>query len=140
MDITTKYGINDVVYDIVNSPIRTWVECPACEGAGLVILKNGVHECPECYGRRGKEEYSTSSWHVSPETLTIGQVRSCVQNFKRSGGSITLVAMLKVGPHSMFLICVTKQVLVQALSIMRDHYIQPSKKHKQNVKTEIRQI
>ena len=47
MDITTKYGINDVVYDIVNSPIRTWVECPACEGAGQAAQKERDAEIAE---------------------------------------------------------------------------------------------
>lgn len=84
MKLTSKYSINDKVFKIQQAHIRTWVTCPACEGAGTVKLANGERSCPECYGNKGEWKYGVQAWQVGDQ-LTIGEVRIYARNFKKDG-------------------------------------------------------
>ena len=85
MILKTKYSINDKCYKIFQAPLRTWVKCPACAGAGEIILANGARSCPDCYGDCGKWQYGKEAWQVDDVILTIGEVRAYARNFKKSG-------------------------------------------------------
>jgi hypothetical protein len=86
MTIEFPFELNQKVWPIENRHEQYWEVCPACEGEGVVTLKNGSRSCPSCYGRRGSMQYKPTKWMIVEgrdnnghwlyaAPLTIGQIR-----------------------------------------------------------------
>ena len=85
MELNTKFGLNDKVYDIYTDSKETFIPCSACSETGFVTLNDGKRRtCPECYGRRGHSEWVGLVWK-SRGPMTIGSVRIRIDNLKTNG-------------------------------------------------------
>jgi hypothetical protein len=75
MHISTKYNLGDRVIRIDHTKKPTFIECEACDGEGIVILKNKIKSnCPVCFGRCGSTKYEDEKWNTVQE-LTIGMIK-----------------------------------------------------------------
>lgn len=78
MQINTKFNLNDYVYPIVCGGEEIWIPCTTCDGSGIVKIKNSDREfqCPDCYGNKGRNEWTTNGWHLSNYKSQVGLIRT----------------------------------------------------------------
>jgi hypothetical protein len=80
MKIETKYSNGDVVFYIQKDFKQVYKVCKFCDGAGVVVGKDGVTaSCPKCYGRGGHQTSEPMRWHVVG-SRTIGQINLKITN------------------------------------------------------------
>lgn len=75
MELVTRFDLGQVVYAVRHVSAPVWVPCGFCGASGRVTGANGEsRSCPECYGRRGEQEWLPTAWRVA-ESLTLARVR-----------------------------------------------------------------
>ena len=85
MNLKTKYDLNQIVWFIMQKNKTEFVECKACEGTGIVILKDdNPRACPECFGRKGNTILLDLEWFVE-RSLTIGEIQTTITNLEKTG-------------------------------------------------------
>ena len=86
MTIEFPFELGQKVWPIQNRNESVWIVCEACDGEGVVTLKNGIRHCPECCGRRGRQGCNPTKWMIAEgrgsngelyymAPLTVGQIR-----------------------------------------------------------------
>jgi len=75
MKFESKFNIGDRVFNIVNYPEVTYLDCPTCEGRKAITVGNETFTCPKCHGRGGFSKRGENKWIVKDGSLAIGQIR-----------------------------------------------------------------
>jgi hypothetical protein len=77
MKTETRFAIGDKVYAIRKSQQVQTITCPACDGEGELVLRDGdTSTCPRCHGRKTKQEYGEVQWNVEDPCIRVGLVRA----------------------------------------------------------------
>jgi hypothetical protein len=86
MNIQTKFGLGDSVYRICKDHVTKYVPCNYCDGTGKVtVVGKPERTCPDCTGRKGKDEWFGQEWQVLNGIDKIGNVRVSLY-FDSEGG------------------------------------------------------
>lgn len=77
MIFKTKFDLGDAVWCIGFGTRSDWVPCAFCNGKGRITGHDGSNSnCPECYGRKGRDENHTTQWKLNHQCpATVGQIR-----------------------------------------------------------------
>ena len=69
------FKIGDRIYYAHLGYGSKWVPCAFCAATGWITGAGGdQRQCPDCYGRRGKEQSLPHRWRVADRRLTVGMI------------------------------------------------------------------
>lgn len=108
MELETKFGIGDEVWNVWDRPRREVEKCSVCGAAGKVRVLGSEElvSCPKCYGKGEAESGETYVEHVVVHAaMTVGKVTVAVEGPTygdpgRAGATSSSIDTSNMGPRS----------------------------------------